>query len=59
MNALLHGCPDLQEETPALFCENCGEEILNGHEYYHIPYSGIYCPDCIDSFCCKYNENLD
>ena len=37
------------EDTRAVVykCEICGEEILEGDDYYDIPGYGICCEDCI------------
>lgn len=39
-------------------CAICGEDILEGDDYYNIPGYGICCESCIDD-CKQYDAELD
>jgi hypothetical protein len=40
--------PEIPDEIPMYFCDECGGEIYEGDEFYEIGDS-IYCDKCINS----------
>lgn len=40
------GYPDGKESEPIAYCDECGEPIMPGYEYYKFT-TACYCDDCV------------
>ncbi len=45
------GCPNEDPPEPVLVCEECGEEIMDGEEYYRDIDGANLCENCFDKWC--------